>query len=39
MLDPTGRNKKLSYRPLINSSVFLINMRVPASSLWYKMCT
>jgi hypothetical protein len=25
MLDPTGRNNKLSYRPLINSSVFWIN--------------
>ena len=25
MLDPTGRNNKLSYRPLINSSVFVIN--------------
>jgi hypothetical protein len=25
MPDPTGRNNMLSYRPLINSSVFLIN--------------
>jgi len=25
MLDPTGRNNKLTYRPLIKSSVFLIN--------------
>ena len=24
MLDPTGRNNKLSYRPLINSSVFFL---------------